>query len=256
MRQAVEARLTTIAVTDHDTTAAVPRAAELCAAAGLTLVPGIEITAIEEGGDVHVLGYFVDPRHAGFQEFLSRQRAIRSERVRAIAERLASLGVPIDIGPLLELAHEQDGRSVGRPLVAQALVAAGHAEDTSDAFDRWLSRGRPGFIPRSGASTEAVIRSIHGAGGLASLAHPVLAGIDARIPSLREAGLDALEAYHSEHDPLTRDRYVAMAHRLDMLVTGGSDYHGDPAHGLAPGTVTLPAQDWERLSEWPRRSSR
>ncbi|MGH9372640.1 MAG: PHP domain-containing protein, partial [Vicinamibacterales bacterium] len=73
---------------------------------------------------------------------------------------------------------------------------------------------------------------------------------------LRDAGLDALEAYHSDHDPATRDRYLSLARSLELLVTGGSDYHGDPAHGLAPGPVTLPAQEWERLSTWPRRSSR
>jgi 3',5'-nucleoside bisphosphate phosphatase len=140
--------------------------------------------------------------------------------------------------------------------VARALIAAGHAASVDQAFERWLSRGRPGFVARAGAPPEDVIAIIHEAGGLASLAHPVLALIDERIPSLRDAGLDALEVYHSDHDEAARERYLTMAGRLGLLVTGGSDYHGDPAHGLAPGSVTLPLREWERLSEWPRRSSR
>jgi 3',5'-nucleoside bisphosphate phosphatase len=254
--QAAAAGLTTIAVTDHDTTAAIPAMTALCNEAGLTLVPAIEITAMEARRDVHMLGYFIDPAHEGLQAFLARARASRIERVRVIAERLASLGVHIDVAPLVGDAAKQDGRSIGRPQVARAIVAAGHATDVSDAFDRWLSRGKPGFVPRAGASPEQVIDVIHAAGGLASMAHPVLAGMDDRIPALRDAGLDALEAYHSEHDQAARGRYLGLARSLDLLVTGGSDYHGDPSHGLAPGTVTLPAQEWERLSAWPRRSSR
>lgn len=256
VQQAAAAGISTMAVTDHDTTAAVARTAALCAQAGLTFVPGIEITAVQEGRDVHILGYFLDPDHEGLQGFLERQRANRVARVQAMAERLAVLGVAIDAGSLLEQARHQDGRSIGRPQLARALVAAGHALDTNDAFERWLSRGRPGFLPRSGAPPHEVIAIIHEAHGLASLAHPVLARIDEGIPALRDSGLDALEVYHSEHDEPARARYLGMARRLDLLVTGGSDYHGDPAHGLAPGTVTLPAVEWERLSEWLRRSSR
>ncbi|MGH9346985.1 MAG: PHP domain-containing protein [Vicinamibacterales bacterium] len=256
VQQAAAQGLTTIAVTDHDTTAAVPAATRLSEAAGLTLVPGIEITAVEAGRDVHVLGYFIDPAHEGLQAFLARARESRLDRVRAIGDRLAALGVPIDVAPLVDDASRQDGRSIGRPQVARALIATGHAADVNDAFERWLARGRPGFVPRAGASPEQVIAIIHDAGGLASLAHPELTEIDARIPPLRDAGLDALEAYHSEHDERVRDRYLSLAGRLGLLVTGGSDYHGDPAHGLAPGTVTLPTREWERLSAWPRRSLR
>ncbi len=256
VREASAAGLTTLAVTDHDTTAAVADTAAASAAAGITLVPGIEITAMEAGRDVHILAYFIDPSHEGLQAFLAHARASRLERVAKIAGRLAELGAPIDVSPLLAGAASRNGRSIGRPQIARALVAAGHAADTNDAFDRWLARGRPGFVPRSGASPEQVIAIIHEAGGLASLAHPVLAQCDARIPELRAAGLDALEAYHPEHDGATGDRYLSMARELGLLVTGGSDYHGDPAHGLSPGTITLPAQEWERLSAWPQRSSR
>ena len=256
MQQAVAAGLTAMSVTDHDTTAAVVRTGMLCEAAGITSVPGIEITAMESEHDVHVLGYYIQPDHEGLQTFLARARASRMERVRAIADRLASLGAPIDIAPLIRDAATQEVRTIGRPQIARALVAAGHAADTNDAFERWLARGRPAFLPRTGAPPEQVIAILHDAGGLASLAHPGLARMDHRIPQLVEAGLDALEVYHSDHDEIARRRYAEIAARFRLLVTGGSDYHGDPAPGVALGSVTLPARDWERLSAWPRRSSR
>jgi 3',5'-nucleoside bisphosphate phosphatase len=255
VREAADVGLSVMAITDHDTMASVPRAWALCAQAGLTLVPGIEITAMEAGRDIHVLGYFLDAAHDGLQRFLARQRQNRVDRVHAISDRLAAAGAPIDIQPLVADADRHDGRSIGRPQVARALVAAGHASSTNDAFERWLSRGRPAFVPRAGATPEQVIGVIHEAGGLASIAHPGIAHVDDRIRGLKDAGLDALEAYHSDHDDAARDRYLALARELDLLVTGGSDYHGDPAHGLNPGDVTLPAHEWERLSAWPRRSS-
>jgi 3',5'-nucleoside bisphosphate phosphatase len=254
VEQAAAAGITTLAVTDHDTMAAAKEVSALAQAAGIRFVPGIEITAIENGADVHILGYFLDSTSPRLGAFLATQRESRVQRAKAIAERLARLGVHIDVSPLIETASRQDGSSIGRPQVARALVAAGHAVDTNDAFERWLGRGRPGFVPRSGATSEEVIAVIHEAGGLASLAHPGITKVDARLGVLRDAGLDALEAYHSDHDPATRDHYLRLARDLDLLVTGGSDYHGDPAHGVAPGTVTLPSHEFQRFSEWPRHS--
>jgi predicted metal-dependent phosphoesterase TrpH len=247
VEQAAAAGVTTLAVTDHDTMAAAREVATLASAAGMRFVPGIEITAIENGADVHILGYFLDPASPRLAAFLAAQRESRVARVKAIAQRLTALGLEVDVRPLIEIATRHDGSSVGRPQVARALVAAGHAVDTNDAFERWLGRGKPGFVPRAGASSEEVIAIVHDAGGLASLAHPGITNVDARIPKLRDAGLDALEAYHSDHDADMRDRYLRLARDLGLLVTGGSDYHGDPAHGVAPGTVALPAHEFERL---------
>lgn len=252
------AGLTTIAVTDHDTVAATSEVERLCRARGIEAAPGIEITAVENGRDIHVLGYFIDPDHRGLAAFLVRQRARRIARVEAIAERLGALGVPIDVDPLLEQARQNDGRSIGRPQIARALVQAGHVPDTRAAFDVWLGQDRPGFVPRSGAGPQEVVELIREAGGLASLAHPGLTTIDHRIADLRDAGLEAIEAFHSEHSPETCVRYRAMASELGLLVTGGSDYHGDPSHGLAPGSVTLPREEWQRIVErmklrWPPR---
>jgi hypothetical protein len=238
-----------MAATDHDTTAAL---AEVMAAArekGLRAISGIEITAVEGGGDLHMLGYFLNPEDEALDAFLATQRSTRMARVQAIAARLAALGLPIDVAPVLAQARAQAGRSIGRPQIARAMVAAGYVRDTREAFDKWLGHGLPAFVPRTGATPEAVIDVIHGAGGLASLAHPGRAHVDDRIPALRDAGLDALEAFHPDHDAVLVDRYVRHAADLDLLLTGGSDFHGDPSHGLAPGSVTLPAEHWDRLAD-------
>lgn len=245
--RAAAAGLTVIAVTDHDTTDAVAEVSSLAAGQGMTAVPGIEITAVEDGADVHVLGYFVDVDAPQFQSFLAQQRDQRVVRVERIARRLRDAGLRLDIAPLLEEARRHPSRAVGRPQVARAMIAAGLAGTVQEAFDKWLGHGRPGFVSKDGVSPESVIETIHRARGLAALAHPGRTRIDARIPGLRDAGLDALEAYHSDHTPEETQRYGALARTLGLLMTGGSDFHGDPDHGVAPGGATLPRPEWERL---------
>ena len=236
-----------MAATDHDTTASVEEVRLRAAERGIEAIPGIEITAIEDGRDIHVLGYFLRTTDASFRDFLAGQRRTRIDRVRAIAARLAALGMPVDLSEALASASQQSSRAVGRPQVARAMIAAGHVADTREAFDTWLGPDRPAFVPRSGPSPETVIETIHRAGGLASLAHPGRTQIDARIPALRDAGLDALEAYHSDHDATAAAAYHRMADDLGLLITGGSDYHGDPGHGVSIGGATLPSECWQRL---------
>lgn len=245
-----------MAVTDHDTVAAVAEVRAEAGERGIEAISGIEITAVEKGRDLHILGYFFDPLNEPLAAFLTTQRAARVARVEAIASRLAALGVPIDLAPLLEQTTHESGRSIGRPQVAKAMVDAGHVADTNEAFDRWLGGGRPGFVPRAGAAAETVIEIVHRAGGITSLAHPGKHGIDSRIAPMRDAGLDAIEAFHPDHDAALVDRYLGIARDLGLLLTGGSDFHGDPGHGLAPGSVTLPAAEWERLRESRQHASR
>ena len=253
VEHAASAGLRVMAVTDHDTTASVDEVRARAGEHGIEVVPGIEITAVEDGRDVHVLGYFLDPADATLVEFLIAQRQTRLERVQAIAARLADLGLPIDVAVVLAEVRRRPGRSIGRPQVARAMVKAGHVATAREAFDRWLGRDLPAFVPRSGSSPEDVIGVIQHAGGLASLAHPGRTNIDARIPALREAGLDALEVYHSDHDAATIGRYHQLAGELNLLMTGGSDFHGDPLHGVMVGAATLPDEAWQRLRAAKRR---
>jgi predicted metal-dependent phosphoesterase TrpH len=241
VEQAAAAGLSVMAATDHDTVASVEDVRVLAAQRGIESIAGIEITAVEDGRDIHVLGYFLNPADTQFLEFLARQRRTRVERVHAIAARLAELGMPVDLRQALAAAGRQTARAIGRPQVARAMVDAGHVATTREAFDKWLGRDQPAFVPRSGSSPETVIATIHRAAGLASLAHPGRTLIDERISALRDAGLDALEAYHSDHDAATAARYRRMADELGLLMTGGSDYHGDPAHGVSIGSSALPS---------------
>lgn len=245
--RAAEAALGVLAVTDHDTTAAVDEVRQLAAGRDIEAISGIEITALDEGRDLHILGYFLDPRHEPLDRFLAAQRAARLARAEAIGDRLAALGMPIDLGPLFARAAADSRRSIGRPLIARAMVDAGYVANTREAFDRWLAAGCPAFVARSGAPPEVVIGIIHEAGGLASLAHPGKLGREPRLAPLAGAGLDAIEVFHPDHDAALVDRYLAVAREHELLVTGGSDFHGDPAHGLEPGSVTLPAVEFERL---------
>jgi predicted metal-dependent phosphoesterase TrpH len=239
--------LRVMAVTDHDTTAAVAEVRTRAAGRGIEAVAGIEITAVEDGRDIHVLGYFFDPDDGPLAAFLAAARADRVGRVAAIADKLAALGMPIDVAAILSDAG-QSGRSVGRPSIAAAMIAAGYVRTKTEAFDKWLGQDGPVFVARSGATPEDVIATLHAAGGIVSLAHPGRTRIDARIPELRDAGLDALEVFHSDHDTEMVERYAGLARRLGLLVTGGSDFHGDSTHGLTPGAMGMPDADWARLS--------
>ena len=241
------AGLTTISITDHDTTGGLDEARAAAAPLGVRVIEGIEITAVEAGRDTHVLGYGFDPSNDALCRFLARQRTDRIRRIREMSERLAALGVPIDPEPLVALGLEE-GHSVGRPHVAAALVARGYVQSWDEAFAMYLETGRPAFVPRRGAPAADVIRVIHEAGGVASLAHPGLARIDALIPTLAAAGLDALEAAHSDHDPETEARYRAMARSLGLAVTAGSDFHGDDVRTpRALGTITMTREELAEL---------
>jgi predicted metal-dependent phosphoesterase TrpH len=248
VNRAAAAGLTVLGVTDHDTTAGLPLAAETAGALGVRLVPGIEITAVECGRDVHILGYFFDPGSRALTDFLSEQRVDRLRRVAAIGERLRELGYGVDTTALLDQARHQPGRTIGRPQIADALVAAGYATDRRDAFDRLLGEGRPAFVARAGAAVARVTAVIHDAGGIASLAHPVLLGIDHEIPRLARQGLDALEVRHSDHDQAAEARYRGLAASLGLAVSGGSDFHGDASvHAARLGEVTLSEADFAIL---------
>lgn len=248
--RAAAAGVTVLSVTDHDTVDACDAVGDACIAAGITFVPGIEITAVRDQVDVHILGYFLDPQSPDLRVFLARQRQRRIDRVGRIIVQLEPLGLRLDADAILRPAIDHPGKSIGRPAIARALVAAGYVKTSNEAFANWLSRGRPGFVAREGAAPDHVIAEIHAAGGVASLAHPGLLRRDEWIAGLASSGLDALEAYHTNHDEDATGRYRSIAHRFGLAVSGGSDYHADQSHGSPhPGSVSLPVEAFDRLSD-------
>ena len=248
------AGIRTMSVTDHDTVSGLDEVERAAKASGIDFVPGIEITAVHEGRDVHMLGYFIDRTDPALAEFLERARADRLRRLNEIADKLADMGKPIGREALT--AGRPAGSSLGRPIVAKALVKAGHVADIRQAFEQLIGEGRPAFIPRGGPPPAGVIGIINRAGGIASLAHPGVLKRDDLIPGMVDAGLTALEAFHSDHDPVMTEKYLAMAERHDILVSGGSDYHGDKERRRAAfGTVGLPKARFDKLKARAKNES-
>lgn len=245
VRTAADNGVRVLAVTDHDSTDALPEAMQAAAPLGMTIVPGLEINCDVPGAEVHVLGYFVDWEAAWFQEFLRAQRQERIARVHRIAERLAELGLPIDAAEVFALVKEG---SAGRPHVAQVMVKRGYVSSVREAFDRYLRTGGPANVPRRRLTPVDAVAVIRRAHGVPVMAHPGLAGRDEMIPDLVAAGLMGIETYYAEHTPSQVRGYLRLCDQLGLVPTGGSDYHG-PQSGRAnpPGTPRVPWTSWERL---------
>jgi predicted metal-dependent phosphoesterase TrpH len=246
--EAAAAGLRVIAVADHDTVEATSAVAEAARAAGLLTVPGVEITAVHRSRDVHVLGYFVEPTPA-LEALLAGIRRQRTWRAREIARKLAELGVPIDEAALFD--RPGGASSVARPTLARALVEAGHVASVAEAFDRYLSHGQPAYEPHTGPAPADVVAAIIEARGVPVLAHPVTSKCDDLIPALAEAGLGAIEVFHSAHDEQAVARYGALAAELGLEATGGSDYHG-PGQRRAEflGKVCVPQDTFLRFCRY------
>jgi 3',5'-nucleoside bisphosphate phosphatase len=250
--RAARAGITTLAVTDHDTCDGLAEAAEAAGRLGIEFVPGIEITAVWQGSDVHMLAYFVDPADSRFAVFLDRQRRDRERRGRQIAERLASLGMPIDIERAIAEARPA---TISRPRIAQALVAAGFSPTPRAAFGEWLGEGRPAFVSRVGAQPAEVVELVLACGGAVSMAHPALTDKDTIIPDLVRRGLTALEVFHSDHRDADVEHYTALAADLGIMMTGGSDYHGTE-DGRVFGRSYLSREQYDRFRDAHRAGRR
>jgi hypothetical protein len=236
--------LSAIALTDHDTVEGCGRAAEACAQHGVEFIPASELTAEVDDTEVHLLGYYLDTSNPKLLEEMARFQAVRQNRISEMVARLNSLGVSLTAERVFELAN---CRSPGRPHVGRALVEAGFCGSVDEAFERFLKKGRPAWVPKFKMSIFDGIHLIHQAGGLAVLAHPALNRVDPAIPRLVEAGLDGLECFHTKHSTLTAERYVDMAVEYGLLITGGSDCHGMAKGKPLIGTVRLPYEHVERL---------
>ena len=218
-----ERGLQTIAITDHDSVEGV---AEALAAAGhgLEVIAGVEINTDIPQSEVHILGYYVDYRHAELRDVLQRLRDFRRDRARRMVEKLNRLGMPLDWQRVAALAG--DG-AVGRPHVAQALVERGYVADVSQAFDLYIGREGPAYVERYKLTPTEATRLIVRAGGLPVLAHPSgLANLTLLLDELTAAGLVGLEAYYTGYLPEETQSLLALAQKYGLVATGGSDFHG------------------------------
>ncbi len=253
VRLAGEHSLSVIAISDHDSLAAFPEAEPLAREAGILLIPAVELSITWEGIDVHLLAYAFDPEDAALAETLARCRATREERGRTMAVRLREIGVPIDLDRLREICG---GGSVGRPHVARCLVEIGAVASIDEAFERYLSPGRPGWVEKERIELDEAIALVRDAGGMTSIAHPTLYPDAERI--VREMiphGVDAIEVLHPDVPPGEAERFRRIAAEHGILTTGGSDDHGFDGRDTI-GSVPVPLELVEPIVDrWRRRRS-
>lgn len=243
---AAEHGVTLIAITDHDEVGGVLPAQQAGSALGVTVLSGVEINTDLGREDVHILGYGFAPDSPVMQAGLVGLRASRMERALKMLDRLQALGKPLVRERVLEIAGHG---SIGRPHLARALVEAGYVKSMSEAFDKLLGKRCPAYVPRTPYTPEEAIELIHRSGGIASLAHPGKLGDPVRIVTrLVRAGLDALEAYHSDHPKHITERMLRLAQDFHLTITGGTDSHGFT--GVRPimvGAVPVPDEVGEAL---------
>lgn len=255
---AAGAGVTTLAVTDHDTLDGIGEARRAAVAHGMRLITGLELSVKVAHGSMHLLAYFPGDDAPRIRDHLSDVRRWRVARAERICSHLGELGVPVDLDDVLARA---DG-AVGRPHIAEAMVAAGHVADVQEAFARWIGDGRPAARASGGLSPTEAIRLVHEAGGAAVLAHPASLALGMKklasfVTGLASAGLDGIEVHRADHNAEKFTRYGALARELGLIATGGSDFHRPDGHSELgrTGEPPLPHTIPDRLLEAATRST-
>ena len=252
VERAIELRLSSIAITDHDTTNGV--AAAIAAAADrIEIIPGVEINTVwcgpgGEKEDVHILGYFIDVDNNELKVALARQQEARLTLVEETIEVLSTLGIKLSFAQIQALAG---AGSIGRPHITQAIVAAGGAPDVTQAYEKFMVRGSKYYIARHSIDPYTAVRAITASGGIASVAHPGKSPyIERIILELKEHGLKAIEAYHRRHSLNLVRHYIRFAHHHGLAVTGGSDCHGPfGEYAASVGTISIPTRILSKLRQ-------
>jgi predicted metal-dependent phosphoesterase TrpH len=253
VQKACEAGLRAIALTDHDSVSGVAETMRIGEAAGLEVVPGIELSTNHGGCDFHILGYFVDhedPQLLNAVRFLKDERDRRGER---IVQKLNDLGVNVT---LEDVRRHHTGGTLGRPHVARALEGLGIVGCIEEAFARFLKTGAPAFVEKYRLNTLEGIALLRAAGAATVLAHPGSAEKPELVPEILEAGVDGIEIHHPRNPPEAVERYRAVAEERGLIQTGGSDSHGNPGRDREAGIgeVSVPYEVVERLRAVARRS--
>ncbi len=247
LHKAKEVGLRILALTDHDTTDGLEEAIQTAQTLDIDLIPGIEINTDVGGGEVHVLGYFLEFWRPEFQAILKILRDARVRRGQRMVELLNEHGVNITWERVREIAQG----SVGRPHVAEALMEAGYVQTIGEAFDRFIGRDCYAYVPRYKLTPKDAVHFIASANGLPVIAHPIeLPGLDelrSWLPDLCEAGMVGLETYYGPYTPENVRDLLALAHEYKLIPTGGSDFHGPGIHPTPLGGHYVPFEAVEGL---------
>lgn len=254
VRQAKEADIAVIALTDHDTNAGIPEACEEARSHDIIVIPGCEIsTRSNDNRSMHILGLWIPLDNEPLNNFFQYLNVIRERRNQRIITKLQSLGIKIDLG---EVIAEADGGTIGRPHFANVLVKKGVVKDMSEAFSFYLGHTGKAYVPKEPASPATACDLLAAAGSTVILAHPFLehsdvSWLEKQIPSLMQHGLHGLEVWHTRKDPENEAILLELAKRHDMLVSGGTDYHGANKPEISLGTgaddLDVPYSVYENL---------
>jgi predicted metal-dependent phosphoesterase TrpH len=261
VRQAKAGGLAAMALTDHDTVDGLPEAVAAGETYGVEVIPGVEISAQFPGGTMHIVGLFVDYHNGRLDERLAVLKQARLDRNPQIIKKLNDLGIHITMARVEEISG---GGQVGRPHIARALMEAGYVGSLQEAFDKYLGYQRPGYVSKFRFPPETALAMIKEAKGIPILAHPFTLNLGSAfalknlIIELKEQGLAGLEVYYSEHTPEQEALYLKLARELDLLVTGGSDYHGQNKPEITLGSMAsqkkLTYDLVEALKAWRRQA--
>jgi predicted metal-dependent phosphoesterase TrpH len=247
LHKAKEVGMRVLALTDHDTTEGLEEAMQAARTLDIDIIPGIEINTDVGGGEVHVLGYFVEFQRPEFQAILKVLRDARERRGQRMVELLNEHGVNISWERVREIAQG----SVGRPHVAEALLEAGYVQTIGEAFDKYIGRDSYAYVPRYKLTPKDAVHLIASANGLPVIAHPIeLPGLDELrnwLPDLCEAGMVGLETYYGQYTPENERELLALAHEYKLIPTGGSDFHGPGIHPTPLGGRYVPFEAVEGL---------
>jgi predicted metal-dependent phosphoesterase TrpH len=247
IQHAKEVGLRVLALTDHDSTEGIPEAMRAAQNLGIELIPGIEVNTDVGGGEVHMLGYFVEYERPAFQAVLKTLREARIRRGQRMVELLNEQGVHIEWERVREIAQG----AVGRPHVARALLEAGYVQSIGEAFDKYIGTNCPAYVPRYKLTHEDAVRLIASANGLPVIAHPItLPGLEELrrwLPGLCAVGLVGLETYYGPYTEQDEQALLALANEYHLIPTGGTDFHGPGIHPTPLGGRYVPYEAVERL---------
>ncbi len=238
IKEACRMDITAVGITDHDTMSGIPQALQAGRELNVEVVPGVELSTDFEGQEVHILGYYCNAENTLLKNTLAIVRMDRYNRIVKMLARLKELGIDLTLKDVLDMATE--GESLGRPHLAEALCRKGYSGTSREAFQRFLSTGKPAFVKRLKIAATVAIKIISKSGGVAVLAHPGLYKKDSLIPRLINHGLSGIEAFHPDHRLADCRRYWRIGQKYNLIITGGSDFHSQGlASNSALGTVVV-----------------
>jgi hypothetical protein len=240
------AHITVFSVTDHDTLTGWREVNSLCTPTDAALISGTELSVRIDTDDVHILAYLFDPDNQPFNNALDFYQHKRSERGEEMVSRLQKLGLGITFDDVKRTA---DGGVIGRPHIAQTLYSLGHTNQYEEAFFRYIGNGGPAYVPKYMLSPKEAFDLVHGAGGIAVLAHPALGDMFRHLPQLVSLGLDGVEAFHYSHKPQDTRKAKLAAKEYNLVLTGGTDFHGRGVREAPLGSINIPPEFLDRMIE-------